>query len=207
MMRPHERIEMTKEDEAFVMGPLMQEKINLLLLGGVKFYLPHTTMIGPDVEIGKRTRVWHCVTLLGKTHIGEGCDIETGVVLEDVTVDDGSTIHADANIRKECRIGKNVEIWTGVRMYNSWIKDGVIVRSPNRIVRSIIGENCEIDSYCLIKDAEVDEECTVGSYTTILGKSRPHRTLTRGGRTVRIRPGTQVPPHESIISKKTFIEY
>jgi bifunctional N-acetylglucosamine-1-phosphate-uridyltransferase/glucosamine-1-phosphate-acetyltransferase GlmU-like protein len=177
---------------------LARSKIYALEHLGVLFIDSQRVYIGEDVEIGAGTLVWPGVILLGNTTIGQYCEIEEGVRLEDVSVGDFSTIRTASRI-SQTRIGKNCVIW-GARMYHALLKDRVIVHSQNRIVWSTIGARCDIESDCHIKYARVASDCKVGPKAIIEGEKFDEEILARGKRSVRIgrscRIGAQTHIHE-----------
>lgn len=212
-MRPHERIWLSVEDlEFFRNWGARWNKIQELLQNGVGFLdppdiIPTNVYIGPDVTVGKESFIWPGVFLLGDTHIGEDCHIEPGGILQDVKVGDHCTFHANCYIRVECEIGDHCELWAGARMYNSKFGNDVTAHSSTRTVRSIIGAGADMDSGCLVKDTEVGDACKIGPNAVIIGKSCPRRKLELGGRTIRILPGSQIPPGINLISKDRLTAY
>jgi len=173
----------SKDVEFITKSPYsMHAKINGLISRGVTFLNPGSVCIGPDVEIAPGTIIWPGVVLLGSTTIGEDCEIEEGVRIEDSRVGNGTEIHTGSRISCS-QIGKRCVIW-GARMYHAILKDEVTVHSPNRIVWSIIGKGCDIDSYCLIKYAYIASQCRIGPHATIVGEKLEYEVLLSDKRTV-----------------------
>ena len=68
---------------------LRQQKNAELMAAGVTLEDPATAYIGPDVEIGADTIIHPGVTLEGRTRIGRGCEIHSGVRIADSELGDG----------------------------------------------------------------------------------------------------------------------
>lgn len=76
---------------------ILEERIKRKFMdNGVTFLRPETVYIEYDVEIGKDTVIYPFVSLLGKTRIGEECEIGPNVVLEDADIPSGSIIRGSA---------------------------------------------------------------------------------------------------------------
>ena len=87
-----------------------QTKNQDLMAAGVTIDDPATTYIDPHVEIGRDTIVHPAVSLEGKTTIGRGCEIHSGVRIVDSHVGDRVTIHnhcviANATVANEASVG------------------------------------------------------------------------------------------------------
>ena len=122
---------------------VMRDRINRRhMLNGVSIIDPSQTYIDADVAIGADTTIWPSTFLFGKTRIGSHCTIENGVVLKNVTVNDGvkirshsvveeSSIANDAivgpfsRIRPASVIGKGVRVGNFVEVKRSLLKEGV----------------------------------------------------------------------------------
>jgi len=73
---------------AQVEGEIQRRVVARLMSEGVTFRNPATVVIDSSVTIGPDTVVYPFVTLEGNTRIGEGCVIDPGVHLNNVTVGD-----------------------------------------------------------------------------------------------------------------------
>jgi UDP-3-O-[3-hydroxymyristoyl] glucosamine N-acyltransferase len=153
---------------------------------------PNSVYIGPDVEIGEGTILWPNVYLLGKTKIGDHCEVEPGVMLENVVVGKSTTIHANCNIR-DSSIGKNCVIWVLTSMYKAIIEDNVTIHRSQRIVWSRIGRGSKLEQDCMIKYAEIGADCTL-CHSIIEGEHLPEEALYAGKKTLRIGPGCKIGP-------------
>ena len=89
---------------------LKQTKNDALMAAGVTIVDPATAYIGPDVTIGPDTIIHPNVYLEGRTRIGSGCEIHSGVRIVDSTIDDGVVINnycviAESPIGRGARLG------------------------------------------------------------------------------------------------------
>lgn len=179
---------MKDKDLEFIDTLLMKAKVMRLKRDGVKFVKKMAPWehicIGPEVEVGAGTVIWPGVVLLGTTKIGENCEIEEGVRLEDTQVGDFSKVRTASRI-SQTSIGKNCEIW-GARMYNAHLKDRVTVHSQSRIVWSTVGARCSIQSDCHIKYAYIASDCVIGPKAIIEGEKFEEEILAKGKRTIHI---------------------
>lgn len=209
---------MKEKDLEFIDTLLMKAKVMRLQRAGVRFVKKMAPWehisIGPDVEIAAGTIIWPNVVLLGNTKIGESCEIEPGVKLEDTIVGNNSRIAqsckiARSQIGQECAlesscyiadssVGDNCEIWVNVSMYHADVKDRVVVHRDSRIVWSSVGKECNIESYCAIKYAAVAEKCKIGPTAFIEGEKFEEEKLGRGERSIKI-------GHSCAIGFKTHI--
>jgi len=71
-----------------------------------------------------------------------------------VLIDQGTTIHESARIGSNVTIGKNVTVGAGVRIVNSIILDGVVIKARACVINSIIGWHSTIGQWCRIEGSE-----------------------------------------------------
>ncbi|MCA9520894.1 MAG: bifunctional N-acetylglucosamine-1-phosphate uridyltransferase/glucosamine-1-phosphate acetyltransferase [Myxococcales bacterium] len=92
----------TRLDLVTVAHELQQRIIRHWMLGvGVTFIAPERTLVEPDVTIGRDTIIAPGVALRGRTEVGPGCRIEQGVLLENVTLAEGTTVGAYSVLRDQ----------------------------------------------------------------------------------------------------------
>ena len=118
---------------AAVSRTVRQKKNDELMASGVTIEDPMTTYVDRDVSIGPDTVIHPCVSLEGRTTIGSGCEIHSGVRIVDSHVGDRVVVHnhcvitnarvehdaavgpfahlrSDANVREHARVGSFVEL-------------------------------------------------------------------------------------------------
>ncbi len=76
-------------------------------------------------------------------------------------------------ISEQASIGRDTVIYPNVSVEgDSRIGDGCIVRAGTRITNSKIGHSVEILDNCVIVDSEITNQCTVGPFAHLRGKSK-----------------------------------
>ncbi len=145
---------------------LMRWKINAdLMFGGVSMVDPTTVYIDNGVEIGTDTLLHPNVQLRGKTRIGKNCTVETGVVVVDSQVADGSHLKA-GSIIEESQIGPDCEIGPMAHL-----RPGNVLAGKNKIgnfvetKKAILGEGTKASHLTYIGDAEVGRNVNFGCGT------------------------------------------
>ncbi|MDA3902651.1 MAG: bifunctional UDP-N-acetylglucosamine diphosphorylase/glucosamine-1-phosphate N-acetyltransferase GlmU [Desulfuromusa sp.] len=135
---------------------LMRWKINAdLMFGGVSMTDPTTAYIDNGVEIGTDTTLNPNVHLRGKTSIGKNCIIETGVVVVDSEIADGTHLKAGSAI-EESRIGPGCTIGPMAHL-----RPGTVLTGNNKIgnfvemKKSVLGEKSQASHLSYIGDSEV----------------------------------------------------
>ena len=93
----------SRKELADVAAILRAAKNEALMASGVTIVDPATTYIAPDVTIGADTVIHPGVHLEGRTRIGSGCEIHSGVRIVDSAVDDGV---ADQQLLRHRRIAR-----------------------------------------------------------------------------------------------------
>lgn len=145
---------------------LMRWKINAdLMFGGVSMVDPTTVYIDSGVEIGADTTLHPNVQLRGKTTIGKNCIVETGVVVVDSQVADGSHLKAGSAI-EESRIGANCKVGPMAHL-----RPGTVLTGNNKIgnfvemKKSVLGEKSQASHLTYIGDSEVGQNVNFGCGT------------------------------------------
>lgn len=159
---------------------LMRKRINDSHMSqGVTIIDPMTTYIERDVTIGMDTIIHPGVTLEGKTKIGENCvirgrtriidssiedfvNIESSLI-EESSIETGTSIGPNAHLRPKSNIGKNVHIGNFVEVKNS-----------------SIGENSKAGHLAYIGDATVGKNVNIGCgviFANYNGKEKFHITV------------------------------
>jgi bifunctional UDP-N-acetylglucosamine pyrophosphorylase / glucosamine-1-phosphate N-acetyltransferase len=145
---------------------IMRWKINAdLMLGGISMTDPTTVYIDNGVELGMDTHIHPNVHLHGKTSIGKNCIIETGVVVVDSEIGDGSHIKAGSVIESshvgfECEIGPMAHLRPG-NVLAGKNKLGNFVEAK----KSVFGTGSKASHLTYIGDAEVGKNVNFGCGT------------------------------------------
>jgi len=170
---------MNEKDVAFLLECpyAARSKIHALELSGVKFINSNNVYIGEDVNVGAGTVVWPGAMLLGKTKIGENCDIGPGVNIEDTMIGDETRIKQNCEIARS-KIGNNCTFnpfcyvsdscigdgclfWVNISAYHADIREHVIIHRDTRVVWSKICSQSDIEASCQIKYANIGADCRV----------------------------------------------
>ncbi|MDX2481505.1 MAG: bifunctional UDP-N-acetylglucosamine diphosphorylase/glucosamine-1-phosphate N-acetyltransferase GlmU, partial [Desulfuromusa sp.] len=145
---------------------LMRWKINAdLMFGGVSMTDPTTVYIDDGVEIGTDTILHPNVHLRGKTSIGKNCIVETGVVVVDSEIADGTHLKAGSAI-EESQVGPDCKIGPMAHL-----RPGTVLTGNNKIgnfvemKKSVLGEKSQASHLSYIGDSEVGRNVNFGCGT------------------------------------------
>ena len=78
---------------------LQQRRNTDLMLAGVSMYGQESIYIAPGIEVGNDTVIYPNVQVTGKSSIGIGCVVETGVVLHNCEIGNNAYISAWSNLK------------------------------------------------------------------------------------------------------------
>jgi bifunctional UDP-N-acetylglucosamine pyrophosphorylase/glucosamine-1-phosphate N-acetyltransferase len=139
--------------------------VERLLSDGVTFRNRDTVVIDSTVTIGPDTVVYPFVTLEGTTRIGEGCVIDPGVHLVNVTVGDDvhiktGTVAEDAIIEDEASVGPYAHLRGGTKLGRR-VKVGNFVETK----KAVFGEGAKASHLSYIGDADVGADVNIGAGT------------------------------------------
>ena len=129
---------------------------------GVRFIDIETAYIDEGVTIGTGTLIGPCVTLEGKTEIGQDCiimqnsrivdsviadhvEIQSSVIVES-SVGEGTKVGPFAYMRPKSRVGKNCKVGDFVEIKNSSLGDGSKASHLTYIGDSDVG--CDVNLGC-----------------------------------------------------------
>ncbi|HEY0371951.1 MAG TPA: bifunctional UDP-N-acetylglucosamine diphosphorylase/glucosamine-1-phosphate N-acetyltransferase GlmU [Thermoanaerobaculia bacterium] len=162
----------------------IQRRVVLRLMSeGVTFRNPATVVIDSSVTIGPDTVVYPFVTLEGNTRIGEGCVIDPGVHLNNVTVGDDvhlktGTVAEDAIIEDQATVGPYAHLRPGTRLGRR-VKVGNFVETK----KAVFAEGAKASHLSYIGDAEVGADANIGAGTITCNYDgvNKHRTIIEDG--------------------------
>lgn len=115
------------------------------------FFAHPTAAIDDNVEIGKKTKIWHFSHILSGSKIGENCNIGQNVV-----------IGPDATIGNNCKIQNNVSIYKGVTL-----EDGVFC-GPSMVFTNVYNPRAELRKMDQLRPTLVKKGATLGANCTIV---------------------------------------
>ncbi|HEV7240515.1 MAG TPA: bifunctional UDP-N-acetylglucosamine diphosphorylase/glucosamine-1-phosphate N-acetyltransferase GlmU [Thermoanaerobaculia bacterium] len=173
----------SRAELAQVENEIQRRVVERLMSEGVTFRNPSTVVIDSTVTIGPDTVVYPFVTLEGTTRIGEGCVIDPGVHLNNVTVGDDvhlktGTVAEDAIIEDEASVGPYAHLRPGTRLGRR-VKVGNFVETK----KATFGEGAKASHLSYIGDAEVGADANIGAGTITCNYDgvRKHQTIIEDG--------------------------
>lgn len=168
---------------AQVEGEIQRRVVERLMSEGVTFRNPSTVVIDSTVTIGADSVVYPYVTLEGTTRIGEGCVIEPGSHLVNVSVGDDvhiktGTVAEDATIDDEATVGPYAHLRPGTRL-GARVKVGNFVETK----KATFGDGAKASHLSYIGDAEVGADVNIGAGTITCNYDgvRKHKTILEDG--------------------------
>jgi bifunctional UDP-N-acetylglucosamine pyrophosphorylase/glucosamine-1-phosphate N-acetyltransferase len=168
---------------AQVESEIQRRVVQRLMSEGVTFRNPSTVVIDSTVSIGQDTVVYPYVTLEGNTQIGEGCVIDPGVHLVNVTVGDDvhlktGTVAEDAIIEAEASVGPYAHLRPGTQL-GKRVKVGNFVETK----KAVFGEGAKASHLSYIGDAEVGADVNIGAGTITCNYDgvNKHKTILEDG--------------------------
>ncbi|HVT04867.1 MAG TPA: bifunctional UDP-N-acetylglucosamine diphosphorylase/glucosamine-1-phosphate N-acetyltransferase GlmU [Thermoanaerobaculia bacterium] len=155
----------SRADLAAVEKELSRRTIERLMVAGVTFRNPESTLIDGGVTIGKDTIVYPFVTLEGKTVIGSDCVIFPGSHLIDVRVGDRVTIKTgtvaeESVIENDASVGPYAHLRAGT-VLGAKVKVGNFVETK----KAVFGKGAKASHLSYIGDADIGEDVNIGAGT------------------------------------------
>jgi len=151
----------SRKELAEVTAILNTRRVDELMAAGVTIVDPASAWIGPDVEIGADTILHPGVYLEGRTRIGGGCEIHSGVRIVDSTIDDrvvinnfcvileshvraGAKVGPFAHIRPQSDVGERAHIGNFVELKKTTVGTGTKANHLAYLGDATIGDNVNI---------------------------------------------------------------
>jgi len=157
---------------------IMRHRINeRWMLEGVTLVDPATTHIQASVTIGEDSVIWPNTFLLGKTAIGQGCEIGPGSWIVDSQVGDGCRVMASVLEEAVMEEGSNIGPFSHLRR-GARLGPGVHVGNFAEIKNSRLGAGAKMGHFSYLGDAEVGPGANIGAGTITCNfdGERKHRT-------------------------------
>jgi bifunctional UDP-N-acetylglucosamine pyrophosphorylase / glucosamine-1-phosphate N-acetyltransferase len=214
----------SKADLARAEALIRQQALERLMASGVTVIDPHTTYVHPEVQVGCDTVLHPNTYLLGKTVIGEDCEIWPNTVIRDSTLEDGVTIFPScviagstvaagahvgpfAHLRPESALGKRVRIGNFVEVKKSSIGDDSKASHLSYIGDVVMGKDVNVGAGFIAcnydggkkNETIIEDEVFIGSDSQIIAPLRIGRgAYIATGTTVR----KEVPPQALVYNTK-----
>lgn len=142
---------------------IARDRINARLMAeGVTFIDPAQAWIGPDATIGRDTVVWPQTHLIGRSIVGEDCQLGPNTRLTDTRVGDDCSL--DETVAIEAVIENGVTC--GPRCYlrpGTHLLDGAHVGTHVEIKKSTIGEGSKVPHLSYIGDTQMGAGVNIGA--------------------------------------------
>jgi bifunctional UDP-N-acetylglucosamine pyrophosphorylase / glucosamine-1-phosphate N-acetyltransferase len=214
----------SKADLARAEALIRQQVLERLMASGVSIIDPQTTYVHPEVQVGCDTVLHPNTHLLGKTVIGEDCEIWPNSVICDSILEDGVTIFPScvitgstvaagahvgpfAHLRPESVLGKRVRVGNFVEVKKSTIGDESKAAHLSYIGDVVMGKDVNVGAGFIAcnYDGEakhetiIEDEVFIGSDSQIIAPLRIGRgAYIATGTTVR----KEVPPDALVFNTK-----
>jgi bifunctional UDP-N-acetylglucosamine pyrophosphorylase/glucosamine-1-phosphate N-acetyltransferase len=152
----------TLEQLAQVDKLIRTQKIQKLMIDGVRFLNPEQVYIEYDVEIGVGSTIYPGCTFLGKTKIGNSVLIESNCFIKNTTISSGAEILAgsyldDAIVLENATIGPMARLRPGTEIGPD-AKIGNFVE----VKKSKLARGAKVSHLSYIGDAEIGEDTNIG---------------------------------------------
>jgi bifunctional UDP-N-acetylglucosamine pyrophosphorylase/glucosamine-1-phosphate N-acetyltransferase len=165
----------SRQELAEVAGVLKATKNETLMAEGVTIVDPVTTYIGPDVSVGADTILHPGVYLEGRTRIGTGCEIHSGVRIVDSTIDDHVVINnfcviCESHIASGARLGPFAHIRP-----QSDVGEQAHVGNFVELKKTSLGRGAKANHLAYLGDATIGERVNVGAGTITCNYDGVHK--------------------------------
>ena len=155
----------SRKELAEVAAVLRSRKNEELMAAGVTIEDPATTWIQPDVQVGADTILHPGVYLEGKTRVGSGCEIHSGVRIVDSVVGDRVVINNFCVIR-ESKIESGAQIGPFAQIRpDSHVGEGAHIGNFVELKKTKLGKGSKANHLAYLGDATIGEKVNIGAGT------------------------------------------
>jgi bifunctional UDP-N-acetylglucosamine pyrophosphorylase / glucosamine-1-phosphate N-acetyltransferase len=214
----------SKADLARAEAVIRQQVLERLMANGVTVIDPQSTYVHPEVEVGCDTVLHPNTHLLGKTVIGEDCEVWPNTVIRDSRLEDGVTVFPScvitgsvvatgahvgpfAHLRPESALGKRVRIGNFVEVKKSTIGDDSKASHLSYIGDVVMGKDVNVGAGFIACNYDGDQKHeTVVEDGVFIGSDSQIIAPLRIGQGAYIATGTtvrkEVPPQALVYNTK-----
>ncbi|PYR91599.1 MAG: bifunctional UDP-N-acetylglucosamine diphosphorylase/glucosamine-1-phosphate N-acetyltransferase GlmU [Acidobacteria bacterium] len=155
----------SRKELAEVTAILNTRRVDELMAAGVTIVDPASAWIGPDVEIGADTILHPGVYLEGRTRIGGGCEIHSGVRIVDSTIDDGVVINNFCVIlESHVRAGAKVGPFAHIRPQSD-VGERAHIGNFVELKKTTVGTGTKANHLAYLGDATIGDNVNIGAGT------------------------------------------
>jgi bifunctional UDP-N-acetylglucosamine pyrophosphorylase / glucosamine-1-phosphate N-acetyltransferase len=155
----------SRKELAEVAAIMHTQRNDALMESGVTLVDPATIYVGPEVTIGADTIVHPGVHLEGRTKIGSGCEIHSGVRIVDSTIEDGVVINnfcviTESSVARGARLGP----FSHIRPLSA-VGEEAHVGNFVELKKTALGRGSKANHLAYLGDATIGERVNVGAGT------------------------------------------
>jgi bifunctional UDP-N-acetylglucosamine pyrophosphorylase / glucosamine-1-phosphate N-acetyltransferase len=155
----------SRKELAEVSAILRDRKNDELMASGVTIVDPATTWVEPDVVVGPDTVLHPGVYLEGRTRIGSGCEVHSGVRIIDSSVGDNVVISNFCVIRQSA-IASGAQVGPFVQLRPaSTVGENAHVGNFVELKNTTLGRGSKANHLAYLGDATIGEKVNVGAGT------------------------------------------
>lgn len=153
----------SKADLAMAEAIMRQRALERLMANGVTILDPHATYVHMSVQVGQDTVLYPNTYLLGKTVIGEDCEVWPNTVIRDSTLGDGVIIFPSCVITESSiAAGSHVGPFAHLRP-ESVLSEHVKIGNFVEVKKSLIGKGSKASHLSYIGDVVMGKGVNVGA--------------------------------------------
>jgi bifunctional UDP-N-acetylglucosamine pyrophosphorylase/glucosamine-1-phosphate N-acetyltransferase len=165
----------SRRELAEVSAILQTTRNEALMESGVTLVDPATAFIGPDVTIGADTIIHPGVYLEGRTSIGSGCTINSGVRIVDSRIDDGVVINnfcviVESHVSRGAKVGPFAHIRP-----QSEVGEDAHVGNFVELKKTSLGRGSKANHLSYLGDATIGEKVNIGAGTITCNYDGVHK--------------------------------
>ena len=155
----------SRRELAEVSAILKTTRNEALMESGVTIIDPASAFIGPDVTIGADTIIHPGVYLEGRTSVGSGCVINSGVRIVDSQIEDGVVINNFCVI-SESRVSRGAKVgpFAHIRPQSN-VGEDAHVGNFVELKKTTLGRGSKANHLSYLGDATVGEKVNIGAGT------------------------------------------
>jgi bifunctional UDP-N-acetylglucosamine pyrophosphorylase/glucosamine-1-phosphate N-acetyltransferase len=155
----------SRKELAQVSAILRDRKNEELMAAGVTIEDPASTWVHPDVTVGADTILHPGVYLEGRTRIGSGCEIHSGVRIVDSVLGDRVVVNNFCVIRQsQIESGAQVGPFAQIRP-DSHVGEGAHVGNFVELKKTRLGKGSKANHLSYLGDATIGEKVNIGAGT------------------------------------------